>query len=54
MFGEGKPEAKWCIQNRTYVDGCMAGDNNLTSCCGYLRIWMNWWNKEASNSKKLT
>jgi hypothetical protein len=29
MFGEGKPEAKWFIQNRTYVDDCMAGDNDF-------------------------
>jgi hypothetical protein len=27
LFGEGKPEAQWFIQNRTYVDDCMAGDN---------------------------
>jgi Pao retrotransposon peptidase len=28
LFGEGKPEAQWFIQNRTYVDDCMAGDND--------------------------
>jgi hypothetical protein len=29
MFGQNKPEAQWFIQNRTYVDDCMAGHDNL-------------------------
>jgi hypothetical protein len=49
MFGEGKPEAKWFIQNRTYVGDCMAGDNDFDKL-----LQMSWWSKEASNSKKLT
>jgi hypothetical protein len=28
LFSEGKPEAQWFIQNRTYVVDCMAGDND--------------------------
>jgi hypothetical protein len=28
MFGDDKPEAQWFIQNRTYVDICMAGDDS--------------------------
>jgi hypothetical protein len=28
MFGQDKLEAKWFLQKRTYVDDCMAGDNN--------------------------
>jgi hypothetical protein len=29
MFGENKPEAQWFIQNRTYIDDCMAGHDIL-------------------------
>jgi hypothetical protein len=28
MFGNDKPEAQWFIQNKTYVDDCMAGDDS--------------------------
>jgi hypothetical protein len=28
MFGADMPEAQWFIQNRTYVDDCMAGEDS--------------------------
>jgi hypothetical protein len=28
LFRAGKPEAQWFIQNRTYLDDCMAGGNS--------------------------
>jgi hypothetical protein len=36
LFGAGKPEAHWFIQNRTYVNDCIAGDNSYQML---LKIW---------------